>query len=111
MFRSNRDRLRKPKTKILDNVTDDLNKQSKPSKQRDSPSTAPAPAPVPGDRFDILVREDEIKNIYNNFKFYENKSKHNNLTLAEYRKINNDIDQMKQNLPKKSKNYVRVKKI
>ena len=32
----------------------------------------PPPAPVLGDRFNILVKEDEIKNIYDNIKFYEN---------------------------------------
>ena len=96
MFRSNCNQLSrtqktKKSSKVLDNITDDLNKPSEPSKQRDSPP----PASVPGDRFDILVREDEIKNIYDNIKFFENKVKNNNLTLAEYRKISNDIDQMK----------------
>ena len=49
----------------------------------------------------ILAKEFEIENIYDNIKLYENKLKNNNLTLAEYSKISNDIDEMKQNLPKK----------
>ena len=47
-----------------------------------------------------MVKEYEIENINDTIKLYENKLKNNNLTVAEYRKISNDIDEMKQSLPK-----------
>ena len=103
MFASNRNQLSrtqktKKSSKILDNAIDSLDstieKLNKPSKQWDGP-------PGPGGRLAILVQEDEIKNIYDNIDYLNSKLKNNNLTLAEYKKIIDDIDQMKKNVPKK----------
>ena len=57
-----------------------------------------------------MVKEYEIENINDTIKLYENKLKNNNLTLAEYRKISNDIDEMKQNLPKKEQELREAKR-
>ena len=101
----------KKSSKILDNVIDVLDATieniNKPSEQWGNPP----PASVSGDRFNILVQEDEIKNIYDNIKLLENKLKNNNSTLAKYKKISDDIDQMKKKMYlKKIKNYMRLKK-
>ena len=57
-----------------------------------------------------MVKEYEIENINDTIKLHENKLKNNNLTLAEYRKISNDIDEMKQNLPKKEQELREAKR-
>ena len=49
--------------------------------------------PGAGERFNILNKESEIKNMYYNVDYSDNKLKDNNLTLAEYKKISDDIDQ------------------
>ena len=81
----------KKSSKILDNVIDsDIEKSSK----------WPYFTLTPGVKTSIMVKEYEIENINDTIKLYENKLKNNNLTVAEYRKISNDIDEMKQSLPK-----------
>ena len=42
--------------------------------------------------------------MYDNIGYLNNKLKNNNLTLAEYKKISDDIDQIKKIYLKKSKN-------
>ena len=64
----------------------------------------------PGESTNIIAKEYEINTINSNIKFYENKLKNNNLTLGEYRKISNDIDEMKQNLPKKEQELREAKR-
>ena len=49
--------------------------------------------------------------MYNNVNYLNNKLKDNNLTLAEYKKISDDIDQIKKIYLKKNKNYMSLKKI
>ena len=85
----------KKSSKIVDNVINVLD-----SALGKSSKWAYSSLP-PGERSNIIAKEYEIKTINNNIKLYENKLKNNNLTFAEYRKISNDIDKMKQNLPKK----------
>ena len=112
MFASNCNQLSrtqktKKSSKILDNITDSsdstIENLNEPSKQWDGPTG-------PGDRFAILVQEDEIENIYNNIDYLSSKLKNNNLTLAEYRKISDDIDKMKKNVPKKEQELYEAKK-
>ena len=49
----------------------------------------------PGIGFTILAKELEIKNAYNDINILDDKLKNNNLTLAEYKKIIDNIDQLK----------------
>ena len=41
-----------------------------------------------------------VENIYDNIKFLENKLKDNNLTVAEYKKISDDIYELRKSLLK-----------
>ena len=81
----------KKSSEILDNVINVLDSVMEKSSEWAYPSLPP------GERSNIIAKEYEIEPIYNNIKLYENKLKNNNLVLAEYRKISNDIDQMKHN--------------
>ena len=75
----------------LDSTIKNLNKPSKPSE----------PAFGPGDRFSIRVKEMDVENTYDNIKYLENKLKDNNLTISEYKKISDDINQLRIILLKK----------
>ena len=100
--------------------SDDTNKTKKPSKIPKSSKTYDSSEtydPVewnyltlpPGVKTSIISKEYEIENTNDAIKFYENKLENNNLALAEYRTISNDIDEMKQNLPKKEKELRKAK--
>ena len=47
---------------------------------------------------------------YNDINYLNNKLKNNNLTLAEYKKISNDTDQLKKSISKKEKELYELKK-
>ena len=97
MFRSNRNQLSRTKktkksSKIPDNVIDSLDSTIKDS---DKPSKRSKPSEqglAPGDRFIICVKELDIENIYDNIKYLEIKLNNYNLTVAEYKKTSDDID-------------------
>ena len=59
--------------------------------------------PVVGDRFAILVQEDEIKSMYYDIDCLKNKLKNNNLKVSEYKKISDEIDQIKKNPRKRAR--------
>ena len=63
-----------------------------------------------GEKFVIHVKELEIKNAYNDINYLNNKLKNNNLTLAEYKKISNDTDQLKKSISKKEKELYELRK-
>ena len=58
----------------------------------------------------MRAKELEIKNAYNNINILDDKLK-NNLKLAEYKKIINNIDQLKKVYQKKNQNYMSLKKV
>ena len=108
MFRSNRNRLsrtqkNKKASKILDNIINSLDSAIKDSTIKDSDKQSkPSESGFgPGDRFAIRVKELDIENIYNNIVYLENKLKDNNLKVPEYKKISDDIDQLRKSLLKK----------
>ena len=55
----------------------------------------------PGRDFAIRAKKLEIKNAYNDFKKLDDKLKNNSLTLAEYKKISDNIGQLKRSISKK----------
>ena len=59
--------------------------------------------PVVGDRFAILVQEDEIKSMYYDIDCLKNKLKNNNLKVSEYKKISDEIDQIKKKPRKRAR--------
>ena len=91
-------------SEILDNVINVLDSVIEKSSEWAYPSLPP------GDRSNIIANDYEIETIYNNIKLYENKLNNNNLALAKHRKISNDIDEMKQNLPKKKQELREAKR-
>ena len=70
----------KSSSKILKNVLDTLDESVK-----DLDKTS---GPAPDERFAIYTQELQIKNIYDNVEYLNNKLKDNNLALAKYKKIN-----------------------
>ena len=94
----------KKSSKILNNVINVLDSAIEKSSEWAYPSLPP------GERSNIIAKEYEIENISDNIKLYENKFKNNNLTLVEYRKFSNDIDEMKQHLPKKEQELHEAKR-
>ena len=95
------DRTRAPASKIMkseifNNMIDSLDVAIEGLDKPDPPGP-----PSPGERFAILARELETKNMYDNIGYLNNKLKDNNLTLAEYKKISDDIGQIKQNIAEK----------
>ena len=108
MFRSNRNQLSrtqktKKSSKIFDNIINSLDLTIKDStiKDSDKPSKPSELGFGPGDRFAIRVKELDIENIYNDIKYLENKLKDNNLTVVEYKKTSDDIDQLRKSLLEK----------
>ena len=98
------------KSKIIENVLDEtitgLDKPFEPSKPSKPSDQSKLSSPGAGERFAILVMEDEIKNMYDNVEYLNNKLKDNSLTLAEYKKISDDIDKIKKSiLTKEQKLY------
>ena len=67
--------------------------------------------PGAGERFDIHFEEMLLKNDYNNIKYLNDRLKDNNLTPVEYKKISDDIDQIKKIYQKENKKYMSLKKI
>ena len=65
----------------------------------------------PGDRFAIYVKEEEIKNDYDNIKYLENKLNDTSLSYDEYSKIYEDIRQARLNIPKKEQELDKLKKV
>ena len=59
----------------------------------------------------MRAKELEIKNAYNDINILDDKLKNNNLTLAEYKKIIDNIDQLKKVYRKKNKKYMSLKKV
>ena len=55
----------------------------------------------PGIGFATRAKELEIENEYNNINKLNDKLKNNDLTLAEYKKISDNIDQLKESISKK----------
>ena len=49
----------------------------------------------PGINFAIRAKELEIENAYNDFNILDDKLKNNSLTLAEYKKVNDNTNQLK----------------
>ena len=101
--RPNRNQLSKTqKTKKSSKILDDnMSSLDSTIEILNKPSELSEPGTGAGERFAISVKEMTIKDMHDNNKYLENKLKNNNLTLAEYRKISDDIDQKKKNLPKK----------
>ena len=64
-----------------------------------------------GERFAISVKELEIENAYKDIIILDDKLENKNLTLAEYKKIIGNIDQLKKVYRKKNKNYMSLKKV
>ena len=103
MFRSNRNRLSrtqktKKSSKVLDNVLSNLDSTIKDIDDSSKPS---GPGVSAGERFAIGVKELDIENTYDNIKYLENKLKDNSLAISEYKKMSDDIDELKKNLLKK----------
>ena len=116
IFRQSRARTRAPaskikKSKILDNAIDSLDVAIE-GLDKPGPPRPPRPLGPPGvgERFAILFREDEIKNMYDNIDYLNNKLKDDNLTFAEYKKISDDIDQIKKYVLKKEQELYEASK-
>ena len=91
----------------LDIAIEGLDKPDPPGPPH--PLGPPGP-PSPGEKFAILAREEETKNMYDNIGYLNNKLKDNNLTLAKYKKISDDIDQIKKYIAEKEQELYEVKK-
>ena len=78
-------------SKVFDSTIEKSSKPSKPSK----PSEPCEQGLAPGDRAAVRVKELTVENIYDDIKFLKNKLKDNNLTVSEYRKISDDMDQLR----------------
>ena len=52
----------------------------------------------------------EIKNAYNDINILDDKLNKDNLTLAEYKKVSDNIDQLKKSIPKKEQELYELKK-
>ena len=50
--------------------------------------------------FAIQTKKLQIENLYENIELLNSKLKNNNLTLSEFKKTNNDIDQLKESIEK-----------
>ena len=66
--------------------------------------------PGAGELFSISTKEWDIKKVCDNIKYLEIKLKNNDFTLSEYKKISDDIDQLKKSIPKKEKELYELKK-
>ena len=89
----------------IQKIKDTLNSIKKNSKELDKKEKY-----GPGISFAILAKELEIKNAYNDINILDDKLKNNNLTLAEYKKIIDNIDQLKKSIPKKEQELYELKK-
>ena len=67
-------------------------------------------SPDAGEKFAIYVKELEIKNARNDVKYFNDRLKDNDLSLAEFKKINDDIDQLKKSLTIKELEFYELKK-
>ena len=74
--------------KVFDSTIEKSSKPSKPSEPREQ-------GLAPGDRAAVRLKELAVENIHDNIKFLENKLKDNNLAVSEYRKISDDINQLR----------------
>ena len=52
----------------------------------------------------------EIKNAYNDINILDDKLNNYNLTLVEYKKVSDNIDQLKKSIPKKEQELYELKK-
>ena len=65
---------------------------------------------VTAHEFAIAAKEMEIKNIYDNINYLNDRLKNDNLKLDEHKKINDNIYKIKQGLPKKEQELYELKK-
>ena len=66
--------------------------------------------PGAGERFAILAKESEIEYDYNNINMLNDKLNNNDLNFAQYKKISDNIDQIRKNIPKKEQKLYELKK-
>ena len=90
--------IRRP-PKVFNSTIEKLDEPSKPSKPSKL-SKSSEPGVGAGHRAAVRVKELTVENIYDNIKFLENKLKDNNLTVAEYKKISDDIYELRKSLLK-----------
>ena len=99
------DTTRVKNTSTIQKIEDTFNSIKKNSKELEENEKY-----SPGIDFAMRTKELEIKNAYNNINILDDKLK-NNLKLAEYKKIINNIDQLKKVYQKKNQNYMSLKKV
>ena len=98
------DTIRVKNTSKIQKIEDTFNSMKKNSKELEENEKY-----GPGIDFAICTMELEIKNAYNNINILDDKLK-NNLKFAEYKKIIDNIDQLKKSIPKKEQELPELKK-
>ena len=89
-----------PKIQIIEDTLNSIKKNPKELEENEKYG--------PGIGF--AIRAKEIENAYNDINILDDKLNNNNLTLAEYKKIIDIIDQLKKNIPKKEQEIYELKK-
>ena len=101
------------KREVLDNIINVLDEaiENLDEPKKDKPKKGePWDPSGPGERFAIAVKEEKIKNMYDNIDYLNNKLKNNNLKIAEYKKISDETDQIKKKKTKKEQELYEAKK-
>ena len=99
------DTTRVKNTSKIQKIEDTLNSIKKNSKDLEENEKY-----GPGLGFTIHAKELEIENAYNDINILDDKLRNDNLTLAEYKKTIDNIDQLKKDILKKEQELYELKK-